>query len=231
MPKLCSLHQSIFGFVNFRSTSVPWPVSWKRREQRNLPLLSMRCWTGQVHPRWPWFELNVTREEVHAWGTVVGSHNSGYHGDLLPSNNPVVHCSVTIYFYVRGGEGGQIRQQDMPSNRRNYVVAIVISMTTWTLPIMGKENSRWTGYTVFHSFHPARSKIISVTLKRATLLEANTELLKNWVANVRGIFQKIAWNTYFTVQSNVVMVNFGLVFCVKYALLVHDMTMLNIFTC
>ena len=194
---LPSLHQSIFGFVNFRSTSAQWRVFWRRRAQRNLPLLSMRCWTGQVHPRWPWFDLNVAREEVQAWGTVVGSYTSGYHGDLLPSNNPVV-SSVTIYFYVRGGERGQIRQQDMPSDRRNYVVAIVISMTTRNIANYGKreQNSRWTGYTVFHSFHPARSKIVSVTLKRATLLEANTELLKNWVANVPGIFQKITWNLY-----------------------------------
>ena len=69
---------------------------------------------------------------------MVGSYNSGYHGDLLPSNNPVVR-SVTIYFYVRGGEGGQMRQQDMPSDRRNYVVAIVISMTTRNIANYGKR--------------------------------------------------------------------------------------------
>ena len=187
-----------------------------------------RCTQGGHGLTWMW----LVRKEVYAWGTVVGSYNSGYHGGLLPSNNPVVR-SVTIYFYVRGGEGWQMRKQDMPCDIRNYVAAIVISMTTRNIANYGKreQNSRWTGYTVFHSFHPARSKIISVTLKRATLLEANTELLKNWVANVPGTFQKIARNLYFTVQSPVVMVKFGLVFCVKYALLVHNGTMLNIFTC
>ena len=194
---LPSLHQSIFGFVNFRSTSAEWRVFWRRRAQRNLPLLSMRCWTGQVHPRWPWFDLNVAREEVQAWGTVVGSYTSGYHGDLLPSNNPVV-SSVTIYFYVRGGERGQIRQQDMPSDRRNYVVAIVISMTTRNIANYGKENRTPDELAILY-FIPFTQQGVKSFLWHWSVLRYLKQILNCWRIELpmyRGYSRKITWNLY-----------------------------------